>query len=120
MSEPTRPAGGFSVGHTALAGATILSPSASLTFENCKEMRAALETAASEHGHAVVLDCRSVSYMDSEALEMLVEMHEKLSAARVSLRLTHLNEVCMDILTASRLVHVLIVYGDLSQALRGA
>ena len=109
----------FTVGKTMLSGTPVLSPSSSLTFENCKEMREAMELACEQNPSSVVLDCRAVAFMDSEALELLVDIHEKLNANRGQLRLVHLNEVCSDILTVSRLIHVLGVYGDLNQAVRG-
>ena len=116
----THPQGteGFTVGRTALAGATVLAPSASLTFENCAELRSALEAARGGQTPKVVLDCRAIAFMDSAALELLVETHETLRANHGELRLTHLNDVCSDILTVSRLVHTLVVCEGISEALK--
>ncbi len=109
---------GFSVGRTNLAGATVLAPSASLTFESCGELRSSLEAACGGQTPVVVLDCRAVAFMDSAALELLVDFHEKLRANQGELRLTHLNDVCSDILTVSRLVHALVVCEGISQAIK--
>ena len=118
MNERTKAPGGFAVGRTAMAGVTVLSPSASLTFENCGELRSGLDAACDGHAPRIVLDCRSVAFMDSAALELLVEFHEKLRARQGELRLTHLNDVCSDILTVSRLVHTLVVCEGIGQALK--
>ncbi len=119
MPDHAQTPDGFTVGRTVLAGTTVLAPSGSLTFETCTELRTAFESACAEHSSTVVLDCRGVAFMDSEGLELLVEMHEKLAENRGQLRLIHLNDVCADTLTASRLVNVLVVLGDLNQAIRG-
>lgn len=118
MNERAKPAQGFAIGRTTLAGATVLSPSASLTFENCGELRSALEAACQGHTPKVVLDCRAIAFMDSEILELLVEFHEKLRANRGEFKLAHLNDVCSDILTASRLVYTLVVCEGVNQALK--
>lgn len=118
MTTSSSFAEGFKVAHATLGGTTVLSPSAALTHETCAALRAAVETAAEGHAPRVVLDCGAVAYMDSAALELLVESHEKLNALRGELRLTHLNEVCSDILIASRLVHTLTVSGDIRQAIK--
>lgn len=119
MNEQAQAPTGFSVGRTTLAGKTILSPSESLTYASCAAMKTALDEVSSGHNPTVVLDCRAVAFLDSEALELLVETHEKLRALRGELRLTHVNAVCADILTATRLVHVLVVCEDINQAIKG-
>ena len=118
MNEHAQTAGGFAVGRTTLGGVTILSPSASLTFENCAELRSALDAACDGKTSKVVFDGRAVAFMDSAALELLVEFREQLHADQRELRLTHLNDVCSDILTVSRLVHTLVVCEGISQALK--
>ena len=110
---------GFSIGLTTLAGKAILTPSESLTYANCEALKKTLEPICAGHAPTVILDCRAVAYLDSEALELLVETHEKLRALRGELRLTHVNAVCLDILTATRLIHTLVVCDDINQAIKG-
>jgi anti-anti-sigma factor len=109
---------GFAVGQTTLAGATVLSPSASLTFENCGELRLALAAACEGPAPRVVLDFAAVAFMDSAALELLVEFHERLHANQRALRLINLNDVCTDILAVTRLVHTVVVCEGISQAVK--
>ena len=118
MNEHAQDAKGFTVGRTMVAGATVLSPSTSLTFENCGELRSAMDATCGGHAPKVVLDCRAVAFMDSEALELIVEFHEKLRTNGGELRMMHLNDVCSDILTASRLVHTLVVCQGIGQAIK--
>ena len=108
----------FAVGRTSLGGATVLSPSGSLTYETCAELRSAFEEAAETPHAGVVVDCRQVKAMDSEALELLVEWHEKLSDGGADLKLSNLNDVCSDILVVTRLIHVLGVCADIKDAVQ--
>ena len=66
----------------------------------------------------VILDARRVGALDSEALELLLEWHSKLSDNNGALKLVELNDTCADILTATRLVHVLNVYEDIEHAIQ--
>ena len=111
---------GFTIDIACVGNSTILTPSGSLTFDTCSETRTALDEACGTHAPAIVLDCNAVAVLDSEALELLVEWHDKLSAVGGSLKLVNLNEVCSDILVATRLIHVFVVYDDMQKAVGGA
>lgn len=106
----------FTVGQTTLADATVLTPSGALTHETCEAFKAALDTAAAQSRAIVVMDGRQVGVIDSAGLELLVEWHEKFRDAGGMLRLANLNDVLMDIMTATRLIHVLNISRDVGQA----
>ena len=108
----------FAVGQRVLAGATVLSPSGSLTHETCEALEAALEAAAAVPRPIVVIDVRGVNVIDSASLDLLEEWHEKLEAAGGKMRLANLNDVCADIMLASRLLHVLNISRDVDQAVQ--
>ncbi len=55
--------------------------------------------------------------MDSEALELLVRMHEELRNRDNILRIIGLNDVCRDIFLATRLIY-LHVYDDIHEAIK--
>ena len=65
-----------------------------------------------------MLDFKKMLYLDSEALEHLLDAHEKVSAAGGKLKIVGLNSVCRDILTVTRLLQEFHVFGDLPEALR--
>jgi len=117
MSETPKGQEGSAIKRTEVGGASVLSPCESITFENCAELRKAFEDTAGS-ATVVVLDCRQVKSMDSEALTLLLEWHEKLRAVGATLKLVHLNDVCADILVVTRLIHVLVVCEDISLAVR--
>ncbi len=110
---------GFAIERSALGSAVILAPAGSLTSETCSALSDALETAATGPQPTIVIDGRQVGAMDSEALEALIDWHHRLRDADGGLKLANLNDVCVDILMVTRLVHVLDVCEDISQATQG-
>lgn len=96
---------------------TVLAPKKSLTYENREELQATFDECISQQRSDVILDCKAVGYMDSEALELLVRMHEELRSQGNLLKIIGLNDVCRDIFFATRLIH-LHVYEDIHQAIR--
>ena len=96
---------------------TILAPQDSLTYENCGELEVAMNECISQQQINIILDCKAVQFMDSEALELLVRMHEELRKLGGTLRITDLNDVCGDIFHATRLIY-LNVYDDIHEAIR--
>ena len=63
------------------------------------------------------MDCKAVGYMDSEALELVVRMHEELRNQGNRLMIIGLNDVCRDIFFATRLIY-LHVYEDIHEAIK--
>jgi anti-anti-sigma factor len=96
---------------------TVLAPKKSLTFETCEELEATFEECLNDQRTDIVLDCKDVTFMDSEALELLVRMHEELRNRGSELKIITLNDVCRDIFVATRLIH-LHVYEDIHEAIR--
>ena len=96
---------------------TVLAPKESLTYEICEELEATFEECLNDQRTDIVLDCKDVTCMDSEALELLVRMHEELRNHGSALKIITLNDVCRDIFVATRLIH-LHVYEDIHEAIR--
>jgi len=96
---------------------TVLAPKKSLTYENREELQATFDECINQQRSDVILDCKAVAYMDSEALELLVRMHEELRNQGNRLMIIGLTDVCCDIFFATRLIH-LHVYEDIHQAIK--
>lgn len=96
---------------------TVLTPKRSITYENREEIQATIEECIQQQRSDIILDCKAVGYMDSEALELLVRMHEELRDQGYRLKIIGLNEVCRDIFVATRLIH-LHVYQDIHEAIK--
>ena len=98
----------------------ILSPKESLTYENCEELEAAFNECINQYKNKIILDCQGISFIDSEGLELLVRIDEKLRKGGGILKIVALNAVCRDIFIATRLINIFHVYKDIYEAIRDA
>jgi len=105
-------------GMTKVGAHSALTPKESLTFENRNAFDAAIQKLVDEKQILIVLDCKAVAFLDSEALEELVETHDELAAQGGSLKIVGLNTVCRDILIVTRLINVFNIYSDIPEAVR--
>lgn len=96
---------------------TVIAPKESLTQQNCDELEATFEECIGLARTDIILDCKAVAYMDSNALELLVRMHETLRNRGNLFKIIGLNDVCLDIFVATQLIH-LHVYEDIHEAMR--
>ena len=97
-------------------GRTIINPKTSFIHQHCEELEAMLNENIDHGKTEIILDCKSVSFMDSEGLELLITVHEKLNKVGGKLKLCGLNKVSRDIFLATRLINVLQVYEDIQKA----
>lgn len=97
---------------------TIFAPRESLTYENCKELEAMFNESLDQHKTEIILDFKAVSFLDSEALELLVRIHEELKNRGGILKIIGIDAVCRDILNATRLINVFQVYEDIHKAIK--
>lgn len=106
--------------HTAIVGiSTVVTIKESLTHQTCEELGKTFSHIINKSRNRIVLDFKSVSFLDSHGLELLLTMHDSLVSSGGSLKIFGLNGVCRDILIATRLINTLNVCGDLQEALRG-
>lgn len=97
---------------------TVFSLQTSLTFENCQALEDVVNKVIEDNSNDIVLDCRSVAFFDSKALEMLLRIYEVLKGRGGLLKFANLNAICRDIFIATRVTHVFHVYGDIAEAAR--
>jgi len=97
---------------------TILTPNASLGYQNIEELATVLNDCSRQPKAEVILDCKSVKFLDSAVLELLVRAHHDLSGNGGVLKIIGLNENGRDILYATRLINILNVFKDIHEAIR--
>lgn len=97
---------------------TVLTPTDSLTHQNCKELEAVFAECMNQQRAEIILDFKSLSFLDSEALELLVTMHKELIKRNGKLIIVGLNSICRDILVVTRLINVFFVYKNIQDALK--
>lgn len=113
INQPDKLFGSIKIG-----GSAVLSAPDTFTHEQAPAFTAAIDDLCSQKQTAVVLDCKKTAFMDSVALEHLIDTHNKLRALGGGLKIVNLNSVCRDILVVTRLINVLNVYSDIPDALR--
>lgn len=96
----------------------VLTPKDSLTYRECEDLENLFGTIMNQNPGAVVLNLKSVEYMDSAALELLLKMHAALKKSGSRLKLIELNQVCRDILLSTRLINVFHAYQTMQEALK--
>jgi anti-anti-sigma factor len=97
---------------------TILTPNVSLGYQNIEELATVFNDCIRQPKTEVILDCKSVKFMDSAGLELLVRAHNDLKDNGGVLKIIGLNETGRDILYATRLINVLNVFNDIHEAIR--
>jgi len=97
---------------------TILTPRTSLTFDNYEECEGLLKRIIEQNQTTIILDCKSVDFLDSKALEMMTHTHEELRSRGGVLKIANLNTLCRDILKVTRLINVFHIYEDIPEAAR--
>jgi len=96
----------------------VLRPSGPITREEAEQVKAALLEAVRTHLGRVVLDASAVTYVDSKALESLVDVTEVLAASGRALKLCSLNETLQEIIELTGLAPQFEQYEDANTAAR--
>ena len=97
---------------------TVLAPKGSLTVENFEALESMFDELPKQPKMEIVLDLKDVPFMDSTALELLVRLDDELKEQGSALKLANLNDICRDILYATRLINIFLVYEDIQKAVR--
>lgn len=98
----------------------VLTLKESLTYQNCEELEVLLKGLINQNTTEIILDCKSVSFLDSMALELLIRIHDDLRSRGAVLKIISLNSVCQDILLTTRLINIFNVYKDMHEAIKSA
>jgi len=97
---------------------TILAPTAPLSIKNIEELTVVFKDCVQRPNSEIILDCKSAKFMDSAVLELLLHVHNDLKNNGGELKIIGLNEICRDILYATRLINVFNVFSDINEAIR--
>jgi anti-sigma B factor antagonist len=98
--------------------ATILTVSEALIGDLSQELQENIRTCLDAGDLHLLVDCHQVTAFDSTALETLLSCSRLARRKGGTIKLVHLNEVCRDILVATRIEPFLEVYADIPQALQ--
>ena len=119
MPERNEDAAELVVETNKLPNFVVITPRGCLTYTNSLRLARVLETESAGPRPGVIIDCQGLELMDSAALELLLKTHTDITSRGGTLRLTALNRVCSDIMTATRLLNLLHITENLDQAISG-
>ena len=106
------------LGAEKISGRKVLNISKSLTYQNREEVEATFKNYLDQQKTEIIIDFTQIAYLDSEGLELLLQMHNDLRLRGGALKLVHLNELCLDILKATQLINVFRIYEDMNKAIK--
>lgn len=106
------------IGMARVGTSVVLTPKESLTFKNCEDLENIYKELISKKNTNILLDCKSLSFLDSKALELLLQMQEELEQRDGSLKMLGMNSVCRDILLVTRLINIFHLHQDIQEALK--
>ena len=96
----------------------ILTPKTALTHNNFKELEAVLDELIDQKRFRIIIDFKTVPFVDSMVLELLLKHNNDLKTRGGALKFIGLNPVCRDILLITRLINIFNVFDDLNEALK--
>jgi anti-anti-sigma factor len=99
-------------------GRKILTISDSLTYKNREEVEKIFKDSLKHQKSEIILDFSKISFLDSEGLELLLQMNNELKQRGGCLKLVHLDSLCLDILKATQLINVFRIYTDVQKAIK--
>lgn len=97
---------------------TVLKPHGALIRSDAAAFRVKLEEARAESFGRIVVDASAIPYIDSEGLEMLVEVSETLAESGLALKLCGLNETLREVLDLTELLTLFEYFEDINSAVR--
>ncbi len=98
--------------------ATVLVPHGPLVSEETVDLRRAVDTVESAGARRTVIDMSDIPYLDSEGIELLVEMCGLQVSASRRPKLSALSETCRDALELTETLVQLEVFDTVENALR--
>ena len=84
---------------------TVIAGDVPLTAENASEFRAAVEACAREGTTRIVVDLNDIPLIDSQGLELLLELQDQVVARAGLVKLCGANSLCQDILEVTGVGH---------------
>ena len=118
MTEKAKGMASSNIGAEKISGRKVLNIKKYLTYQNREEVEAIFQDYLEQQKNEIIIDFTKIGFLDSEGLELLLQMHNELKLRGGTLKLVHLNDLCLDILKATQLINVFRIYKDLNKAIK--
>lgn len=109
---------GMDIDEQRFGAVTVLKPVGSLALDEVAQFKSRLADAMVRALGRVAVDASAISYVDSKALEVLVEASDQLAQSGRALRLCGVNELLREVLDLTELADRFELYEDASAAAR--
>ena len=96
----------------------VLVPVGALIDEDRLQLAEALQKCLDKGNAKIIVDMNGVPFVESEGLELLLDISEAASAAGGGLRVVNPSDIVRDILLATRLAGTIEIHKDLTDARR--
>ena len=106
------------LGPEKINGRKVLNIRKALTYQNCEEVEATFKDYLEQQQKEIIIDFSKITFLDSEGLELLLQMHNELKLQGGTLKLVHIDALCLDILKATQLINVFRIYEDMNKAIK--
>lgn len=97
---------------------TVITLKEPVNHQNCKELEASVLDAIGESRRPIILECKGVSYLDSAALEMLLQLQDAIKERGSQVKLVGLNALCRDIMMVTLLINQFNIYSNVPEAIK--
>jgi anti-anti-sigma factor len=98
---------------------TILRPRGPVVGADAEHLGRQIAKTLQEHPGAVILDATLMPYLDSQALEVLVDVTERLIRTGAALRICGASDVVREVLDLTELASLFELFPDVETALEG-
>ena len=106
------------IGITRIGSKSVLTPRGAITYRNIDNLKSMFNECIGNNKTEIILDCKAISFLDSEVLEYILKIHEELRNQGGILKLININAICRDIFLVTRLINVFYIYDDIHKAIR--
>ncbi len=93
-----------------------IEPEIPIANEGLQELKSVIESCFKENEFKIVINFRSVPYIDSEGLETLVDILGEIRKKGGSIKISDPNPICSDIFIAARLDTIFEIYNSADRA----
>ena len=93
-----------------------IEPEIPIASEGVKELKNVIEDCFKESEYKIVINFRTVPYIDSEGLETLLDILGEVRKKGGSIKISDPNPVCNDIFTATRFDTLFEIYSSVEKA----
>ena len=109
---------GTKISRSRVGTKTVLTPEGSVTGNDIETIELIKKELVSENRNEVILDLKSVSFIDSAFLEYILNLHHSLKDRGGYLKLINLNSTLKDVLVITRLINSFLVFQDIHEAIK--